>query len=512
MSLKLVKGSFMIMIGHLIFRVGGYIYRFIMSRMLGPDGYGLLGLTIPFQGILQILSTGGLPPAIAKYVAQYEALDDGEMARQVVLTSLKCMMLFGIICSLFVFFFAEQIAIKIFHKPGAILPLQAVALITPFSAVLGALRGAFQGVYKMEYILASRVVEITFMIIFAIILVAVGLYAAGAVIGTAFGFVISTIFSLFLFKKYLLKYFPKPQKKFPLKDEMRLIKTLLLFSLPVIITSLSEITIYDISTFVIGVYMPAAYVGYYTAADPIARLPLIISLSVATSVLPAASEASSLKDMQLLENYIIQSYRYVILIVLPICVGIAIFSKPVLGLLFGPNFIYGADALRVLVVGMTFYTLFMVSASIAQGIGNPRMPMIILVVGTLINLLLNLIFVPLYGIVGAAVATTIAAFLIMVAIIWKTFQITKVRPPYIDFGKIVLASLIMTVPLILIPKTNIGFLMALLVSPVAYLIAFTFLRGFESRDVRMLRRLERRLGPLARVFEKLVNFIERFAT
>jgi len=236
--------------------------------------------------------------------------------------------------------------------------------------------------------------------------------------------------------------------------------------------------IYDISTFVIGSYMATKYVGYYTAADPIARMPLVISLSVATAVLPAASEAAALKDKGLLKDYIVQSYRYVILLVLPLCLGIAIFAKPVMALLFGSDFVPGAEALSILVIGMTFYTLFMVSASISQGIGYPRLPMMILLIGTVINLGLNLLLVPLYGIVGAALATTIAAFIIMIGILWQTFRKTRVTPPYQDFGKISVATGIMCLPLIFLPKTFQGFVLAIFIAPIVYLLSLIFLKGF----------------------------------
>ncbi|WP_147659463.1 oligosaccharide flippase family protein [Methanobrevibacter oralis] len=93
---KLVKGSAIILVGNVLFRVGGYIYRFIMAMLLGPSAYGILGLVSPFQGIFQILSAGGLPPAIAKYVSEYNALDKQDLSRQTVFTSLKIMLLLGI--------------------------------------------------------------------------------------------------------------------------------------------------------------------------------------------------------------------------------------------------------------------------------------------------------------------------------------------------------------------------------------------------------------------------------
>ncbi|MDI6643954.1 MAG: flippase [Methanobacteriaceae archaeon] len=513
-SAKLAKGSFMMMISYILFRVGGYFYRFLMSRLLGPEGYGLLGLTIPFQGIFQILSAGGLPPAIAKYVSQYKALNEYDQVRQVIFTSLKFMVVLGIFFSLLMFFSADWIANSVFHKPLAVYPLQAVALITPFSVIVGAFRGAFQGFYKMEYIVVTRAVEQVFMITMAVVLVSIGFYAAGAVMGTGIGFMASAAAAFLIFRKFLWKYLPEPdpEKKFGLWDELKLIKTLLGFSIPVIITALSEMAIYDISTFVIGSYMATKYVGYYTAADPIARMPLVISLSVATAVLPAASEAAALKDKGLLKDYIVQSYRYVILLVLPLCVGIAIFAQPVMALLFGSDFVPGAEALSILVIGMTFYTLFMVSASISQGIGFPRLPMMILLIGTVINLGLNLLLVPLYGIVGAALATTIAAFIIMIGILWQTFQKTQVTPPYQDFGKISLATAIMCLPLIILPKTFEGFVLSIFIAPIVYLLSLIFLKGFEVRDLKMMNKIAKRMGPLSSLLEKLIKFIERFGT
>lgn len=509
---KLLRGSTIIMISNLIFRVGGYVYRVLMARMLGPEQYGLVGLTLPFQGIFQILSAGGLPPAIAKYVSQHKALGEDQMARQVVFTSLKLMMFLGITFSLFMFFAGPIIANEVFHKPLLAYPLQAVALITPFSVIVGAFRGAFQGLYKMEYIVATRAVEQIFMIIFAVILVSVGFYAAGAVIGTGLGFMASAISAVIIFKKYLYKYLPKPEpeNQFNFRQELGLMANLLKFSVPVIITALSEMAIYDVGVFVIGIFLATKFASYYTTADPIARLPLVISLSVATAVLPAASEAFSLKDKKLLETYVVQSYRIVILTVFPICVGIALFSYPILNLLFGSDYVFGAGALTILVMGMAFYSLFMTSSSIAQGIGDPRMPMYVLLGGTVINIALNVLMVPLFGIEGAAGATTISTFIIMVIVMWKTFQITQIKPPYMAFLKITIASIIMGLGIFLIPQTVLGLILAIILAPLIFLVAFTLLKGFEKRDIRMMRRISGKINPISRPLNFIINWIEKY--
>lgn len=509
-SSKILKGSFLIMISFLFFRVGGYIYKVFMARLLGPAGYGLFGATLPFIGIFQILSAAGFPPAIAKFVAQHKAVGEEDMARQVIITAIKLMIFLGVFFGLVMFFSADWIA-NYYHKPDLALPLQAVSLIMPFSVIVGAFRGAFQGMYRMELIVVSRGVEQLFTIILGIALVAIGFYAAGAVLGIGLGFLVSALISYILYRKYISSMFAKPKMKIGLKKELSLLKTLALFSIPVTITALSEMAIYDTSTFFITYFMAIQFTGYYTTADPIARIPLIISISVATVILPAASEASSLKNKMLLDKYVTESYRYVVMTVLPLCVGIALFAAPLISRLFGPEFIQGAPVLSILVIGMTFYSLFMVSASISQGIGHPRIPMYILIIGTILNIILNYITVPLYGIVGAAAATTMAAFVIMVLVLWQTFRITKVKLPYLEFAKIGIASIIMGLPLLLLPQTYLGLYVAVIIAPFIFLFAFTFIGGFNKKDIELLRRYSLKLGPLSGLSLRLLRFIERFA-
>lgn len=510
---KLLKGSLLIIISNFILRVGGYFYRMIMARLLGPIGYGLLGVTLPFQGIFQILAAGGLPPAIAKYVSQHKALGEDAMARQVLFTTMKFMALLGIFFSMVMFFSSDYIAIDIFHKPLAALPLKAVALITPFSVIVGAFRGAFQGLYRMEYVVVTRLVEQVFMIIFATILVMIGFYAAGAVIGTAIGFAGSAVAAALIFKKFLWKELPKPapEDAFNFRQEVGLIIKLLKFSIPVIITALAEMAIYDISVFVLFALMATEFTGYYTSADPIARLPLVISTSVATAVLPAASEAFALKNKDLLQTYVVESYRLVILTVLPMCMGILIFSKPILELLFSKEYVAASGALSILVVGMSFYTLYVVSASIIQGIGYPQDPMYILVLGTIINLILNFALVPILGLEGAALATTIATFIIMVLMVWRTFKVTEITPPYKAFIKIILASAIMGLSVCFFPQSITGLFAAIPVATVVYIVSFLLLKGFTKKDVKMFRKFENKLGPLAGMYSKIINIIDRYS-
>ena len=514
-SSKVAKGSAIILIGNVIFRVGGYIYRFLMASLLGPAAYGILGLTTPFQGIFQVLSAAGLPPAIAKYVSEYNALNEEDLARQTIFTALKIMVFLGIFFGFLMVFVAAPIITNYYHKPEALLPLQAVGLITPFSVIVGGFRGAFQGVYKMEYILYTRAIEQIFMILMATALVLLGLSTLGAVLGSVLGFVASAISAVYIFKKYMGKYIPpaNPDFKFPLKDELSLAKTLIFFSIPVTVAALAEMGIYSICTLLMGAFLPAAAIGYFTAADPIARLPLVVSNSLATTILPATSEAYALKDQALLEKYVTASYKYGMFFVIPMCVGIAIFSRGVMGLVYFTNAAYmnGALSLAILVIGMTFYSIYTISGSIVQGIGNPRVPMYILIFGCIITLVLGWYLIPLYGIEGGALATTLASFVMMIPMFLIQFRMTKTHAPYSFLTKVTIASLIMGIPSILLPNNVLGLVIGIIICPIIYVVMVILLRTLSHEDVEQFRRYAGKLGPMKNYANKILNLMDKYS-
>jgi stage V sporulation protein B len=522
MSSKIARGSAIMLIGAFVFRIGGYLYRFTTAYLLGPAGFGVLNLAIPLQGILITIASGGMPPAIAKYVSEYSAKDQDEMVKQVIHTSTKLVLILGLFFSVAIFFLAEPLAVGLFHKPEAVLPFQLVALITPFSVLVGAFRGTFQGLYQMGNIVITKAFEQVFMITSAIILILLGFYVAGAIMGTTIGFVASALAGYWLYRRGIGKKLKNVNLTFTSKEELAIAKMLLIFSIPVVITGLAELALFDfVGNFVVGIYMASQYVGYYGAATPVARLPLIISMAVATAVLPATAEAIGKNNRHLLKTYVNQSYRYVTLIVLPMSIGTMIFAVPIMKLLYiNPAYMNGASALQILAAGMLFFTIYTVSSSIAQGLGKPYLPMIILVAGSLLDVGLSIYLVPLYGINGAAVATTITAFMIMSLIVWKTLQIAEVKLKVRDISKIIISSVVMGILLLLFPQklmflplplNYLSFILVMILAVVIYVVTLITVGGLKKSDINALYKLGNRSGPLKNKFNKIILFLERFA-
>lgn len=510
---KLASGSIIILLGSIILRLGGFIYRFILSRLLTTTGYGIVGLTLPFQNAFIIAASGGVPPAIAKYVAEYKAIDDKQMVHQITVTGLKLMIIMATLAALIMYMISEPVAIGMWNKPEALLPLQLVSVIIPFSVVVGSMRGVFQGFYQMKNIFYTKFIEQIFTLIFAVILVLLGWYAAGAVIGTALGFLMALIGSYYLYKKDIKeKYLYDEYRKIPLKEELEIFKTILKFSIPVVISGIAEIFLYDTGTFFIGIFMAAEFAGFYTNASAIARIPLIIANSVSTSVLPATSEASSLKDDKLLELYIHQSYRYTTLTTLPISAIIMVYATPVMVLLFGHQYAPGAEALWVLVAGMFFFSVYLILSSMCQGLGKPHVPMATLILGSIINIILNFFLIPRYGIFGAGLSTTIATLTLMITTMLELKRISGVMPPYMDIIKIIIATIVMMFIMCLIPKTILGMFAGAVIGMIVYGIMLLALKAIKRDDVSFIKHFIDKAGPLKKYLYKLGNKLYKYTS
>ncbi len=509
---KLASGSIIILLGSIILRLGGFIYRFILSRLLGTAEYGIVGLTLPFQNALITAASGGVPPAIAKYVSEYNAIDEKKMVRQIIITAMKLMIFMAIIAAVIMLIISEPIAIGIWNKPEVLWPLRFVALIVPFSVIVGALRGVFQGFYKMTHIFYSKFIEQIFTLVFAIVLVLVGWYASGAVIGTALGFLMALFGSYYLYKKDIRdEYISGSFEGIPIKEELKILFKIFKFSIPVVITGIAEIFIYDTGTFFIGMFLPTMFAGFYTNASAISRIPLMLANSVSTSILPAASEADSLKDKELLKMYIHQSFRYTTVTTLPISAIIMVYAEPIMTIFFGAEYAPGAEALWILVTGMFFFSVYLITSSMCQGLGKPQFPMYTLIIGSIINILASFILIPRYGIAGAAIATTLATFVLMLLTIIKLTQLSKIHVPYVDIIKIIFAYIIMTIILYLFPSNIFGMIIGSIIGLIIYGIIVLLLKAIKKDDVVFIEDITNKTGPLKKYLEPLVEFIYKHA-
>ena len=144
----LVQGS-ILAIASIISRIIGLIYRIPMQNILGDIGIGYYSTAFEIYNVMLIISSYSLPTAVSKMVSAQMAKKNRRQTYQI----LKCALLFatttGTIVALILFFGGEFFATTLLNTPFSIFALKILAPTLLVVAILGVLRGFFQGLGTM---------------------------------------------------------------------------------------------------------------------------------------------------------------------------------------------------------------------------------------------------------------------------------------------------------------------------------------------------------------------------
>lgn len=437
MNTSLKEGTIYLTGASLFFILSGYLINIILGRYLGPAAYGIYGVIISLMTAINLTQTAGLPQAVAKFVAEDELKGD------TVLKSGLIIQVISTLCTSILFFFLAFPIAKLLKDVTLVPYLQTVAAVFPLYGIYSLYLNYYNGLHHFKT-QAFMGILYSFIKLIAVILLVYFFHVYGAI----FGFIIAPFLAL-IFWLHIPK---KATNQFPYKK-------LILFSLPLIGMAIFSNLLQSIDLFFVKALLHVnKLTGFYTANQNIAEIPYYGVIAVASVLFPSISRHVSQNLAEKTKNLISKSLRFTTLIILPSILIISATSLDVLRLLFSSSYSQGADSLSILAIGNGFFTLFIILTTIISGAGSPLKSSLLAGVGVILSSLFCLWLIPLFSISGAAVATTIAAFIVMVGaaiIVYRKFNVLFSVKSTI---KILAASLIIyfiariiVLPLLLLP-------------------------------------------------------------
>lgn len=503
-----MRGAMILTIAGLLVKVIGSVNRILLSRLLGGEGIGLYQMAYPVYLLLLSISSAGIPVAISILVSERVAKNDYRSVHHVFKTSIRVMALVGLALAILLFFAAQGLVSSgIIRDARAYYALAALTPAIFFASILACFRGFFQGLQLMTPPAVSQIMEqfvrVITMVVLAYCLLPHGLEyaAAGAAFGALPGSLTGLLVLGYFFKKYQSIWNEKEKLctlEFPLEKTSNLIKNMVCLALPV---SLANVMV-PVSSSIDMLIVPNRLVeagysitdattlfGYLAGmAQPLIMMATIPTLSLAASLVPAISEAFTLKNFDTVCEKSSTAMKLCCLITVPAALGMTVFAAPVSLLLYGT----AKSATAICHSGPAIWLLGMqqITAGMLQGIGNINLPMIHMVIGIVVK-----IFVVYFltdatlNIVGAAWATNINFALTAFLNIWALSKL-GISFNHSAIIKIIFASSIMglfcyTVEPMAIESKMITIL-ALLVAGVIYAFMLYLLGVLTSDEIKKL--------------------------
>lgn len=175
--------------------------------------------------------------------------------------------------------------------------------------------------------------------------------------------------------------------------------------------------------FLVQMKLGAEQAGYYSVAVTLAETLSLLPASVATVVFPRFSASSDLSEKLRLLQKVSLGTAGILLVILS---SIAVLSRVVIVTLFGPAFASSSLAFVLLLPGIFFLGMHSVIVQMLNGMGYPKSVVYIWACCAFLNISANLFVIPVYGIAGASITSSISYFL---ACILVAGVILRIRPP-----------------------------------------------------------------------------------
>lgn len=459
---KFLRGAMILTLAGLMVKVIGSVNRILLSRMLGGEGIGLYQMAYPVYLLLLSVSAAGIPVAISILVAGYLAQKDYGNVRQVFRVSLRLMAAVGAVLALLLVVVAYWLVAAGVIKDGR--AYYAIVALTPaifFATILASFRGYFQGHQLMTPPAVSQILEqlvrVVTMVVLAYIFLPYGLeYAAagaafGALPGSLTGLIVLGCFYRYYRRLWRQQEQSAPALAAPLVQSRVLIKRLLLLALPVSCANVLVPVTSSIDALLVPGYLidsglsvaqATTQYGYLAGmAQPLLLMATIPTMSLATSLVPAVSEAFALKDWQRIEEKALTAVKLCCLLTVPASVGLWVLAQPISQLLYGTTkagaaIMHTAPAIFLLGVQQ-------VTTGLLQGMGHTNLPMLNMLIGILAKLVAVCQLTNAeYGIAGAAWATNINLGVTAILNIIVLYHF-KLKFVWGSIGKIIIAALMM---------------------------------------------------------------------
>lgn len=513
-----MQGVAALMFSQVLIKLVGLVYKMYLTNR---DGFGDAGNAIYSAGyyiyaLLLTISSVGVPNAISKLISERIALEDYRGANRIFKVAFCTFSVIGLIASFILILGAKYIANVMIQIPEAEMTLVALAPSIFFVSVLSVIRGYFNGTQSMSVTAKSQTLEQVFKSLLTIIVVEiVAIFSQTNTAIMAAGANFATTLSVILSFAYLILYFRKSKKlpntskpiqgrKYRMEGIKTIIKRILLVSAPMtfsaILSSLNKNI--DSMTVVRGLknFLPEAqakmqYGILSGKVDTLISLPLSFNIAFATALVPTIAAARAKHDMITANNRVSFSMLVTILIGLPCTVGMVIFAKPILALLF-PSQQSGVVVLQISALAIIFSVLIQTINGALQGIGKIMTPATALGIGVIVKLILNLVLVPIpaIGVNGAAIGNVVCnviAFIIGFIVLKKNMDI---KFKFLKFVvKPILATVMMAVCsyatyilLLNVLSIKIAAIVALTMAVIVYALALVVLKIFTKEEIYMI--------------------------
>lgn len=398
-----------------------------MIRSLGPEAYGVWVLVIAFSvvsGYMSLLDLG-LQSAVVKFVAEHHARREVDAINQIFSGGLYLFGGIGVLGAFALVLFAQLFLTRVFNIPPNLVEVVRLLLCLLATQILFEFPGLIfsalvDGLQRYDL---QRVIQIGYMILYAVLLVILLLHGYGlvALSITMLVLTVAKVLVLVILVRHLL-----PGLRLVRDFDMRLLRRVAKFSGQIFVTRINAVIYNTMDKTIIGALLTTTQLTGYDIANKIRNISIIPLSLITPQVVPAAATLNGAGDQVRLQELFLKGTKYQMAVTIPVIIVVLVLSERFIRVWIGPDYVYLANLARLFVVSVFLDSMIAVGQNMLIGIGRVKPMMWINVVTTAVNLSLSVFLTLKFGIVGVMWGTLVGLALAVYPYFWFFVDSMKV--------------------------------------------------------------------------------------
>lgn len=496
--LSVVQGGGITLFGKMFTNASRFVMAFLLARLLGASQYGMYQLALNVSTLAVSLAMIGLDTAMLRYIAISVSRKDEKGLWGTLQIGIGLSALLSVLAGTVLFALSHYLANEVFHEPKLAPLLQIVSVATPFITLGDVLAGATRGFKNMSYaVIAQFIAQPLIKVILVGILAIFGLKVWQAVAIYAIGDVVSTLMLIY----YLNRLFALNR---PLHEAQRDLKGILGYAFPDWAARMLDQFQASIQALMIGSLNTLAGVGIFAVSNQLNILGHDFYSSINIAAKPLIAELHDQGDRVHLQRIYQTATKWSLIVNLPFFLAFILFPTKILAI-FGESFESGALALIIVALANLIDVATGMCGTLLNMTGYTKLKLINTIFSLTLATILNMILIPRWGLVGAAITTLAVVTSLNLVRLFQVYFLLKIIPYNAEFIKPILAAVISYLFIwalshfFPVEDMRIRYALAQIVVLFGVFAGMIWLMGLSEED-RML---------LNRVWKKTMNFLTK---
>lgn len=407
---KNIRGSTLLLVGRMVMLGLNFGVQVLTVRYLTKSDFGAFSYALSFVSMAAIVSLFGLDKAIARFAPIYHEQHDYPRMFGTILLALLSIIALGVVVTGAVFLFQSAVVEHLGGDPLSV----SLLLILIATAPIQALETYFQdmlavfakprAIFFRRYIIGPAL-KLAAVLVVVVVKGSVAMLAAGYLIGSLLGLALYAAIMLNVMRSMgLLEHFRFNALVFPAREIFG-------FSVPLLSTDLLHILKTSAVVLLLEFFRTSVDVAEFRAVVPVAGLNLVVMQSFKLLYTPMSARLFARNDRAGINALYWKTATWIALFSFPVFVVTFSLAEPLTVMLFGERYANSGVILALLSLGNYFNAALGFNAYTLRVFGRVKYIVAIDVISALANLGANLLLIPRYGALGAAVGTTLTMIL-----------------------------------------------------------------------------------------------------